>query len=331
MTTRGFLLGKFMPPHAGHIFCAEVGKARCDVMTVLVCSHDAEPIDGYLRAKWMRACLPQPGYRVLHMHRDIPQTPEDAPDFWPIWRKAIAEFHPERIDWVFGSEGYVHRLAREVGAQPFPVDTDRQIVPVSATAIRNDPWKNWDYVPGAVREYYQRRLVLVGAESTGKTTMAADMAVRRKCQVIPEYGRDYDALFRHGQRWLEADFEAIMAGHKALADTMAARAGPIIVEDTDAVQTLVWAEALLGKLPDALVNKAQASVAGKSYLLLDHTTPWHDDGTRYFEDQARRAWFTQRLRSWLDEFGADFQLIEGEDWASRMEAAYARLNALSEI
>jgi len=138
----------------------------------------------------MRACLPQPGYRVLHMHRDIPQPPEDAADFWPIWRKAIAEFHPERIDWVFGSEGYVHRLAREVGAKPFPVDTDRQIVPVSATAIRSDPWKNWDYVTGAVREYYQRRLVLVGAESTGKTTMAADMAARRKCQVIPEYGRD---------------------------------------------------------------------------------------------------------------------------------------------
>ena len=179
-----------MPPHAGHVFCAEVGKARCDLMTVLVCSHDAEPIDGHLRAKWMRACLPQPGYRVLHMHRDIPQPPEDAADFWPIWRKAIAEFHPERIDWVFGSEGYVHRLAREVGAKPFPVDTDRQIVPVSATAIRSDPWKNWDYVTGAVREYYQRRLVLVGAESTGKTTMAADMAARRKCQVIPEYGRD---------------------------------------------------------------------------------------------------------------------------------------------
>ena len=317
-----------MPPHAGHIFCAEVGKARCDVMTVLVCSHDAEPIDGYLRAEWVRACLTQPGYRVLHMHRDIPQTPEDSPDFWSIWRKTIAEYHPESIDWVFGSESYIHRLAREVGAKPFPIDNDRQIVPVSGTAIRNSPWQNWDYVPGVVRGYYQRRLVLVGAESTGKTTMAADMAERRKCQVIPEYGREYDALFRHGQSWLEADFEAIMAGHKAISDTMAARGGPVIVEDTDAVQTLVWAEVLLGKLSDALVNKARASVAGKSYLLLDHSTPWKDDGTRYFKDHARRAWFTQRLRSWLAEFGADFQLIEGEDWSSRLKEAYARLDAL---
>lgn len=328
MTTRGFLLGKFMPPHAGHIYCAEVGKARCDVMTVLVCSHQAEPIDGHLRADWMRACLPQSGYRVLHMHRDIPQAPEDDPDFWPIWRGAIAEFHPEPIDWVFGSEGYVHRLAREVGARPFPVDPERRVVPISATAIRSDPQSNWDYVPGPVRGHFQRHLVLLGAESTGKTTLAAALASRLESMPIPEYGRDYDAVFRHGQEWVAADFDAIMAGHKALADAMAARGKPICVEDTDAIQTLVWAEALLGNVPDALVEKARAQVSGKTYLLLDHAAPWHDDGTRYFPDTARRAWFTRRLQEWLAAFRADWQHIKGADWDSRAAVANARLDAL---
>lgn len=331
MTTRGFLLGKFMPPHAGHLYCAEVGKARCDVMTVLVCSHDAEPIDGHLRAKWMRECLPQPEYRVLHMHRDIPQEPKDHPDFWPIWRAAIAEFHPEPIDWVFGSEGYVHRLAREVGARPFPVDPERQVVPVSATAIREDPWRNWDHVPGPVRGHYQRRLVLVGAESTGKTVLAGSLASRLASVPILEYGRDYDAVFRHGQDWVAADFEAIMAGHRALADTMAALGGPILVEDTDAVQTLVWAEALLGNVPGLLVDRARAAVAGKTYLLLDHATPWEDDGTRHFANPARRAWFTDRLRERLDAFRAEWHLIEGADWTARTVAANAWLNALSAL
>lgn len=168
MKTHGFLPGKFMPPHAGHLYCAEVGKARCDVMTVLVCSHDAEPIDGYLRAKWRRECLSRPGYRVLHMHRDIPQVTEDHHDFWPIWRAAITEFHPEPIDWVFGSEGYVHRLAQEVDARPFPVDPERQVVPVSATAIREDLTSNWSHVPVPERNHYQRRLGLVGADARAK-------------------------------------------------------------------------------------------------------------------------------------------------------------------
>ncbi len=328
MKTHGFLLGKFMPPHAGHLYCAEVGKARCDVMTVLVCSHDAEPIDGYLRADWMRECLSRPGYRVLHMHRDIPQAPEDNPNFWPIWRAAIMEFHPEPIDWVFGSEGYVHRLAQEVDARPFPVDPERRIVPVSATAIREDPKTNWSHIPVPVRSHYQRRLVLVGAESTGKTVLSEALAARLKNVPIPEYGRNYDAVFRHGQGWVVADFEAIMAGHKALADTMAARGGPIMIEDTDALQTLVWAEALLGKVHRRLVDWAHSAAIGKTYLLLDHATPWEDDGTRYFPDSVRRAWFTRRLRFWLDELGAEWKGIEGEDWAERTAAANDRLDAL---
>lgn len=328
MKTHGFLLGKFMPPHAGHLLCAEVGKARCDVMTVLVCSHDAEPIDGFLRAKWMKECLSQPGYRVLHMHRDIPQAPEDHHEFWPIWRAAIAEFHPEPIDWVFGSEGYVHRLAREVGARPFPVDPERRVVPVSATAIREDLTSNWNHVPTPVQSHYQRRLVLVGAESTGKTVLSEALAAGLKSVPVPEYGRDYDAIFRHGQKWVEADFEAIAAGHKAMADTMAARGGPIIVEDTDAVQTLVWAEALLGKIQKPLVELARSAVEGKTYLLLDHATPWEDDGTRHFADPERRAWFTCRLRSWLDELGAEWKYIQGENWADRTAAAKVYLDAL---
>ncbi|WP_433990399.1 AAA family ATPase [Sulfitobacter sp. TBRI5] len=297
-------------------------------MTVLVCSHDAEPIDGYLRANWMRECLPQAGYRVLHMHRDIPQAPEDHPDFWPIWRDAIAEFHPEPIDWVFGSEEYIHRLARELRARPFPVDPDREVVPVSATAIRVNSWSYWDYVPSPVRGYCQRRLVLVGAESTGKTALSEVLATRLNSVPIPEYGREYDAIFRHGQSWLLSDFEEIMAGHKALADTMAKRGGPVVIEDTDAVQTLVWAEVLLGKVTETLVNQARTAVAGKSYLLLDHQTPWHDDGTRYFADTTRRAFFTQRLSEWLNTFKADWQLIQGEDWAARTAAASARLDAV---
>ncbi|MEO9820995.1 MAG: AAA family ATPase [Paracoccaceae bacterium] len=299
-------------------------------MTVLVCSHDAEPIDGQLRANWMRSCLTQPGFRVLHMHRDIPQAPEDHPDFWPIWRTAIAEFHPEPIDWVFGSEGYVHRLAREVGARPFPVDPDRRIVPVSATAIRQDPWKNWDHVPDPVRGHYQQRLVLLGAESTGKTMLAETLSARLGSVPVPEYGRDYDAVFRHGQDWELEDFEAIMAGHKAQADTLAKRSGMIVVEDTDAVQTLVWAEELLGIVPEVLVESARAAVAGKTYLLLDHSTPWQDDGTRHFADPVRRANFTNRLRAWLDAFKADWRCIGGADWVARTAEANAFLDLLKE-
>jgi len=53
------------------------------------------------------------------------------------------------------------------------------------------------------------------------------------------------------------------------------------------------------------------------------------DLPRHFSDPARRAWFTGRLRSWLDELGAEWKCIEGEDWAERTAAANVHLDTFS--
>lgn len=164
----------------------------------------------------------------------------------------------------------------------------------TCTAIRDDPWGNWVHVLGSVRGHYQRRIVLVGAERTGKTTLTETLAAHLGTAPIPEYGRDYDALFRHGQTWDVADFEAIMVGHGALAQAAAMR-----------------------------------GVAGKTYLLLDPSTPWLDDGTRHFPDPARRVWFTDRLAVWLETFGASWQRVQGADWAERTREAQSVLVTLT--
>ena len=158
MIRRGFILGKFMPPHAEHLYACTFGAAQVDLMTVLVCSTDAEPIPGSLRFQWMTEALAGTGIRVLHMHRDIPQEPRDHPDFWPIWQAVIREFHPEPIDWVFGSKTYVTPLAEWLGAQPCIVDLDRRKYPVSGTAIREDPAAHWEFIPDPVRPYFQDRV-----------------------------------------------------------------------------------------------------------------------------------------------------------------------------
>ncbi|MFV0411606.1 MAG: AAA family ATPase [Paracoccus sp. (in: a-proteobacteria)] len=320
---RGFLLGKFMPTHAGHLFLCEAARARVDQLTVLLCSHDAEPIPGNLRADWMRECLAGTDIRLLHMHRDIPQEPADHPDFWAIWRAAIVEHHPEPIDWVFGSEDYVASLAKSVGAHPFIVDQGRQAVPVSASMIRTNPVRHWDRIPMPVRGYFQKRLTLLGPESAGKTTMAETLARELGAGLIPEYGRQYDALMRQGSGWSADDFAAIIEGHLALGGAISRRAAPLVIEDTDPVQTLVWAEYLLGTLPAGLARKVQSMPLPDHYLLLDHQTGWHDDGTRYSGAHEVRAWFTGRLAYWLDRIGADWTLIDQPDWADRLTRARA--------
>ncbi len=317
----GFVLGKFLPPHAGHAGLCRVAAAMCDRLSVLVCTRDVEPIPGHLRAGWMRALLP--GARILHMHREIPQEPAEHPDFWRIWREAIAEHHPEPVHRVFGSEPYVVRLAQELGAEPVVVDPDRLAFPVSSTAVRDDPAGNWAHVPGPVRPWYQKRVVTFGPESVGKTILAARLAALLGSPHVPEYGRTYDR-FRGGDDWGAQDFLNIADGHLAIRATVAESAGPILVEDTDPLLTSVWARMLTGEpLPELEEGTRLADL----YLLLRTDIPWADDGTRYFGD-GRRERFMELCREVLARRGA--RVVEiGGGWDEREAAAIAAVEALA--
>ena len=52
--TTGFVLGKFMPPHKGHVFLCEFARQYCEHLTILVASLPDEPIPGRLRYEWMK-------------------------------------------------------------------------------------------------------------------------------------------------------------------------------------------------------------------------------------------------------------------------------------
>src|SRR6476620_7186966 len=99
--TTGMLLGKFMPPHLGHVYLGEFAARSVDQLTIVVCSLASEPIPGELRFAWMRELFPFSN--VVHLTDDLPQTPEEHPDLWPLWRAALRRVLPDRRDCVFAS------------------------------------------------------------------------------------------------------------------------------------------------------------------------------------------------------------------------------------
>lgn len=303
--TRGFLLGKFLPPHAGHIYLCQSAAALCDRLTVLVCSLPDDPISGADRFCWMADLLPN--VNVVHLTDVVPQEPKDHPDFWPIWTAICRNVHPEPIDFVFGSETYVLRLAAELQAEPILIDPERLTFPVSGSAIRSDPVANWRFLPGPVRRHFQKRVVLVGAESVGKSTMASNLAAHYATPFLPEYGRTYDAS-KIDRTWGPEDFVMISARHRALRHTLAPSVGPALIEDTDPLLTLVWQQYLTG-LP---APSRKISDLADLYLLLDADIPWHDDGTRYQSNTADRLAFQALCEEILLENHASFMRISGD-------------------
>lgn len=336
-----FMLGKFMPPHAGHIYVANVGERLADTMSVLVCTNDQESIPGERRAEWMRDLLPQS--RILHMHREIPQEPGDHRDFWPIWREAVREHHREPIDWVLGSESYVFRLAEELEAQPVLIDPQREIFNVSGTAVRTNPAQHWQHIGEPVRAWYRKRICLLGPESVGKSALARRLAEHFHTVHMPEYGRTYDACYRGGKGWAVADFVRLACIHKAMRIALAPQAKHFYFEDTDALQTLVWSRMLgadvgvqvnpeigpgmdLGLNPGINVKQLLPDFEPADlYLLLDAGVKWHDDGTRYFGDDDTREMFFAECESALRAGGYRYSIITGADWSERENQAHAAI------
>ncbi|GAA4817922.1 nicotinamide-nucleotide adenylyltransferase [Sphingosinicella ginsenosidimutans] len=325
MTTRGFVLGKFMPPHAGHqLLCGTAGR-MVDELTILVCSLPGDPIPGELRLAWMRALFPHA--RVIGHDAIVPQAAEDSADFWPIWRAIVKAAHPEPIDYVFAGEAYGLRLAEEVGGTFVPVGArimgqdPRGLGGLSGSAVRADPWAHWPHLPPPVRGYYAKSICLHGVESTGKSVMSDRLARHFGTIWVPEYGRAHCET--HGLELTEADLLLIGRAQAAMVEAARPLCDRRLIVDTDALMTAAWCEMLFDRIPEPLLAYPKADL----YLLLEPDVEWVDDGTRFFGTPDRRARFAAICRRLLEEAGVTWVSIGGR-WEDRFEQAVAAIEGM---
>ncbi|CAM5597987.1 AAA family ATPase [Streptomyces avidinii] len=338
----GLVLGKFYPPHAGHHHLVRTAQDQCDRLTVLVCAASVESVPLADRVAWMREA--HPGADVVGAVDDIPVDLHDP----AIWEAHMAVFRsavPGRVDAVFTSEEYGSELARRFGAAEVLVDRERTLFPVSGTAVRADPVGSWEFLGPAVRAALTRRVVVLGAESTGTTTLSRALAdhYRRRGGVwartgwVAEYGRRYSEEKLAAARaadpaasWADVSFTSeefpVIARHQDADEEQAARLGsPVLFCDTDSFATGIWHERYMDGR-NAEVERIAALTRRDLYLLTDHAdVPFEDDGLR--DGPQLRPWMTERFRAELERTGRRYLLVRG-DRAARLEAGVRAVDGL---
>lgn len=165
------------------------------------------------------------------------------------------------------------------------------------------------------------RVVLIGPESTGKTTLARELAAATGGLWVPEAARLVAERATTGLS--AATVEPIARLALALDDGARASSAPTLVYDTDLVSTVVYAHHYYGTCPDWILAEARARRADR-YLLCVPDLPWHADGIR--DRPGARTTLFRAFFEAVDAIGARPALVSGTG-AGRLAAARAGLAA----
>lgn len=169
------------------------------------------------------------------------------------------------------------------------------------------------------------RVVLVGVESTGKTTLARALAAVLRWELVEEQARAW--LAARDNHYEEADLPTLSdlqwqaeagAAARSRTDSPAeARRG--LVVDTDQCVLRVWSEVRFGRCAPLILERlAQRPPA--HYLLPAPDLPWIPDPQRETPDPAERLALHARYRQLLEALRHPWAEIRG-DGDARLEAA----------
>lgn len=342
MPERGYgsaiVVGKFLPPHAGHHSLIEHAESLADRVLVLLVDGHGELPSADRRALWLQAIHPEVDVVVaadLCRHGTAPCVIECS-DRWAAW---LGNAIPGRFDLVVSSEAYGQTFADRIGATHFSFDPRREGRAVSGDAVRADLAGRWSDLHPIVRAGLHRRVVILGAESTGSTTLARGLAKAIGAPVAMEAGRTASWVLagRSGGwdevEWNVEDFRRILADQRRLEADAAHRGalgepgalGPWIVCDTDALATVVWWERYLDKGSEEALAFARTDPADL-YLLTDPIdVEFVQDGIRDGE-HVRHA-MHQRFCELTDASAPSWRPISG----TPQERVAAAISALTEF
>ena len=286
----GLVIGKFYPPHRGHKLLIDEAVVQSERAVVIVCGKPTDTIPGELRAQWLQEIHPTVQVMVIDDHYDENDS--------RVWAENTLRWLGRAPDAVFTSEDYGDRYAELMGSKHIGVNKARGRVPISGTAIRNDPYANWDFIEPPVRSWFAKRVCVVGAESTGTTTLAQALADKFQTNWVEEYGREYSAekLARNEAEWNTDEFAMIAREQTQREDEAARQANRVLICDTNAFATVLWHRRYIGS-HSAVVEEIARHGKCDLYLLTGAEIPFVQDGLRDGEHirQEMHRWFEVAL------------------------------------
>ena len=164
------------------------------------------------------------------------------------------------------------------------------------------------------------KIAIVGPESTGKSTIAPELAKHYNTVFVPEYAREYCSKLTEPCTW--QDEINMFRGQLGLEKELEKKANRILICDTTFLTVKIWSDYMFGKTPEEVLDELPRHPYDL-YLLMDIDLPWEDDPLRDFPHL--REYFMEVWRKELESLNARYVTISGND-SLRLQRAVDTIN-----
>ena len=327
----GMYGGSFDPLHIGHIHDIIRAAAVCEELYVMISwCEGRESTSKELRYRWiLNSTRHLPNVKIIMIEDEaVSKEVYNTDYYWEKGAQDIKDTIGKPIDAVFcGSDYYgTNRFESLYCPESEVVYFDRAEVPISSTQIRDWATEHWDYVPAVCKEYYTKKVLVVGGESTGKSTLVQNLALAYNTNFVAEVGRETCEYAGGEELMIREDLIENLIRQKDEVRRALKSSNRILFVDTDALTTGFYCNLLLENVEEKhqLVQLADSIHWTNEWDLVLFLEPegvdFVQDGTRNEEIKAERRKYSELLKEMFTRNNVKLACIAG-DYLERFNRA----------